>query len=82
MLQSLRDLHDLGIEVYFEQENLWLNEQQIQILLAAYCALAQAKVRIRAEISNGGSSEGLKTAAQVTLSLCALATSEETMDNW
>lgn len=43
MLRSLRDLHDLGIEVYFEQENLWLDEQQIQILLTAYCALAQAE---------------------------------------
>ena len=43
MLRSLRDLHGLGIEVYFEQENLWLNEQQIQILLTAYCALAQAE---------------------------------------
>lgn len=43
MLQSLRDLHDLGVEVYFERENMWLNEQRIQILLTAYCALAQAE---------------------------------------
>lgn len=43
MLRSLQDLHDLGVEVYFEQENMWLSEQQIQILLTAYCALAQAE---------------------------------------
>ena len=40
MLRSLRDLHGLGVEVYFEQEDMWLNEQRIQILLTAYCALA------------------------------------------
>ncbi len=43
MLHSLRDLHGLGVEVYFEQEDMWLNEQRIQILLTAYCALAQAE---------------------------------------
>lgn len=43
MLYSLRDLHGLGVEVYFEQENMWLNEQRLQILLTAYCALAQAE---------------------------------------
>lgn len=43
MLRSLQDLHGLGVEVYFEQENMWLNEQQIQILLTAYCAMAQAE---------------------------------------
>lgn len=26
VLHSLRELHSLGIEVYFEQENMWLNE--------------------------------------------------------
>ena len=29
MLHSLRDLHGLGVEVYFEQEDMWLNEQRI-----------------------------------------------------
>ena len=43
MLRSLRDLRGLGVEVYFEQEEMWLNEQRIQILLTAYCALAQAE---------------------------------------
>lgn len=43
MLRSLQDLRGLGVEVYFEQEEMWLNEQRIQILLTAYCALAQAE---------------------------------------
>ena len=43
MLRSLQDLRGLGVEVYFEQEDMWLNEQRIQILLTAYCALAQAE---------------------------------------
>lgn len=43
MLRSLRDLHGFGIEVYFERKNVWLSEQEIQILLTAYCALAQAE---------------------------------------
>lgn len=43
MLCSLRNLRGLGAEVYFEQEDMWLNEQRIQILLTAYCALAQAE---------------------------------------
>jgi len=43
MLQSLQDLRGLGVEVYFERENMWLNEQRIQVLLTAYCALAQAE---------------------------------------
>ena len=43
MLRSLQDLHSLGVEVYFEQEDMWLSEQRIQILLTAYCALAQAE---------------------------------------
>lgn len=43
MLKALQELHGLGVEVYFEQENIWLNEQRIQVLLTAYCALAQAE---------------------------------------
>ena len=40
MLELLQALHGLGVDVYFEQENMWLNEQQIQMLLTAYCTLA------------------------------------------
>lgn len=43
MLQSLQELRSLGVDVYFEQENMRLSGQQIQVLLAAYCAFAQAE---------------------------------------
>ena len=43
MLQTLRALNHYGTEVYFEQENIRLSSQHIQVLLTAYCALAQAE---------------------------------------
>ena len=43
MLRSLRDPRGLGVEVYFAQEDMRLNERRIQILLTAYCALVQAE---------------------------------------
>lgn len=43
MLRTLQTLNDCGTEVYFEEENIRLNRQQIQVLLTTYCALAQAE---------------------------------------
>ena len=43
MLKALRELHNLGIDVYFEIDNLWLHGQHLQMLLATYCAIAQAE---------------------------------------
>lgn len=43
VLRSLQDLRSLGIEAYFEQENMWLNEQRMQVLLTACCAFSQAE---------------------------------------
>ena len=43
MLRALRELRDLGIDVYFETEKLWLHDQQIQVILTMYCAFAQAE---------------------------------------
>ena len=43
MLRTLRALNHCGTEVYFEQENIRLSSQNIQVLLTAYCALAQAE---------------------------------------
>ena len=40
-LKTLQDLRVLGVDVYFEQENLWLHDQQVQMLITLYCALAQ-----------------------------------------
>jgi len=43
MLKAIRGLHDLGVDVYFEKENLWLHEEQLQLLLTVHCAFAQAE---------------------------------------
>ncbi len=43
MLKAIRELHDLGVDVYFEKENLWLHGQHMQMLLTLYCALAQGE---------------------------------------
>ena len=43
MLRTLRALIHCGTEVYFEQENIRLSSQNIQVLLTVYCALAQAE---------------------------------------
>lgn len=43
MLRTLQTLNSCGTEVYFEQENIWLSRQQVQILLTTFCALAQAQ---------------------------------------
>lgn len=43
MLRVLRELRDLGVDVYFERENLWLHDRQIQVILTMYCAFAQAE---------------------------------------
>jgi len=43
VLRTLQSLRSLGVEVYFERKDMRLNEQQIQVLLTAYCAFAQAE---------------------------------------
>ena len=82
MLRSLRDLRGLGVEVYFEQEDMWLNEQRIQILLTAYCALAQAESEDMSRNINGESREALRRAPRATLNLCVLGISVEMMEGW
>jgi len=42
-LRTLQSLCSIGVEVYFEREDMRLNEQQIQVLLTAYCAFALAE---------------------------------------
>ena len=41
MLQALRELRDLGVDVYFEEENLWLHDERMEMLITVFCALAQ-----------------------------------------
>ena len=41
MLKVLRELRELGIDVYFEKENLWLHEERMETMMTVYCAFAQ-----------------------------------------
>jgi len=43
MLKALRELHELGVDVFFEKENLWLHDRHLQVLITIYCAFAQAE---------------------------------------
>ena len=56
MLKALRELRDLGVDVYFEKENLWLHERKLNMLLTAYCAFAQAE----SESASGSIKWGVK----------------------
>lgn len=43
ILRVLQELQQLNVDVFFEKEDLWLHERDLQIVLTAYCAFAQAE---------------------------------------
>lgn len=43
MLQALRELRDLGVDVYFEEKNLWLHDERMEMLITVFCAFAQSE---------------------------------------
>lgn len=43
ILRVLQELRELNVDVFFEKEDLWLHERDLQIVLTAYCAFAQAE---------------------------------------
>lgn len=43
MLRALRELRDLGVDVYFEEENLWLHDECMEMLITVFCAFAQSE---------------------------------------
>ena len=43
MLQTSLELCGYGVDVFFEKENIWLHDRQMQILLTAYMSYAQAE---------------------------------------
>ena len=43
MLRALRELKDLGVDIYFEEENLWLHDERMEMLIAVFCAFAQSE---------------------------------------
>ncbi len=43
MLRAFRELRDLGVDVYFEKENLWLHDERMEMLITVFCAFAQSE---------------------------------------
>ena len=84
MLRALRELRDLGVDVYFEKENLWLHDRQIQVILTMYCAFAQAESEDMSRDIRWGVRQGFRsgTSGYADLTLCASLTRELTMDSW
>lgn len=60
-LRILQDLRLLGLDVYFEQENLWLHDQQVQMLITLYCALAQNESENMSRNIRWGIRQGFKS---------------------
>jgi DNA invertase Pin-like site-specific DNA recombinase len=60
-LKALQDLRILGVDVYFEQENLWLHDQQVQMLITLHCALAQNESENMSRNIRWGIRQGFKS---------------------
>ena len=60
-LRTLQDLRALGVDVYFEQEKLWLHDQQVQMLITLYCALAQNESENMSRNIRWGIRQGFKS---------------------
>ena len=43
MLRALRELKNLGVDVYFEEKNLWLHDERMEMLITVFCAFAQSE---------------------------------------
>lgn len=43
MIKALRTLREHGVDVFFEKEHLWLHEEEMELLITAYSAFAQAE---------------------------------------
>ncbi len=43
MLRAFRELRDLGVDAYFEEENLWLHDERMEMLITVFCAFAQSE---------------------------------------
>jgi len=43
MMKAIREFRRLKVDVYFEKEGIWLHQEEAELLITAYCALAQAE---------------------------------------
>jgi len=61
MLQALQKIDALGVDVYFEVENLWLHDRKMQVFLIAYLALAQEESENKSQNIKWGVRRGFET---------------------
>lgn len=61
MLQALQKIDALGVDVYFEVENIWLHDRKMQVFLTAYLALAQAESENKSQNIKWGVRRGFET---------------------
>ena len=60
-LRALQELQILGVDVYFEAEKLWLHDRQMQVLMTAYVAFAQAESEGTSQSIRWGIKEGFRS---------------------
>lgn len=60
-LRALQELQILGVDVYFEKEKLWLHDRQMQVLMTAYVAFAQAESEGASQGIRWGIKEGFRS---------------------
>lgn len=61
MLKALRELRALGVDVYFDRENLWLHDQQFETLVAMLFAFAQAESENMSQNIKWGIKQGFES---------------------
>lgn len=83
MLRTLREPRDLGVDVYFEEENLWLHDERMEMLVTVFCAFAQSESEnISQNIRWGVRDRDSERELPAMRILCAMDTSEATMVGW
>ena len=60
-LRALQELQVLGVDVYFEAEKLWLHDRQMQVLMTAYVAFAQAESEGTSQSIRWGIKQGFRS---------------------
>ena len=61
MLQILRELKDLGVDVYFEEENRWLSDKHVEMLITVFCAFAQSESENMSKNIRWGVKQGFRS---------------------
>ena len=61
MLRAIQKLRELDVDVYFEQENLWLHDREMQVILTTYFAFAQQESEEKSKSVHWGIRRGFES---------------------